>query len=180
MNGEEILEENPVYSSSTIDFVRIATEYCKQLEQLEDTSQEAFADVMLRLLPMVYFKAMVLPEVTEVMGYNEPAVTEEDYNFIRNNIARVMGSNDDFLDTFVEDFKFSEQPVLQTISENLADIYQCLRDFVETFRSEMEESMHIALFDTREQFFLSWGQKLLNALRALHDVRYGNLKQSYQ
>ena len=180
MNDEEFLEENPVYNSSTIDFVTVATEYCKQLEQLEEVSQESFLDIMLRLLPMVYFKATTLPEVQDVMGYNEPAVTEDDYNFVRSNVARIMGSNDDFLDTFVEDFKYSEHPVLQTISENLADIYQCLRDFVETFRSEMEESMHIALFDTKEQFYLSWGQKLLNAMRALHDVKYGSLKQSFQ
>lgn len=175
MNSEELLGENLIYSPATIDFVTIATEYCKQLEQLEGSSQESFADIMLRLLPMVYFKATMLPEIPEVMGYNEPAVTEDDYNFVRNNIARVMGSNDDFLETFVEDFKYSEQPILQTVSENLADIYQCLREFVETFRSGAEEAMHIALFDTREQFLLSWGQKLLNALRALHDVRYGKL-----
>ena len=177
MNSEEIFEENPVYNSATIDFATIATEYCKQLEQLDGTSQEKFVDVMLRLLPMIYYKAMILPEVSEVMGYNDPAVTEDDYNFIRYNVARVMGSNDDCLETFVEDFRYSEQPILQTISENLADIYQCLREFVETFRSEAEESMSIALFDTKEQFYLSWGQKLLNALRAIHDVKYGSLKQ---
>ena len=172
MHSEELIEDNVLYAANTIDFVKIATEYCKQLEQLENTEQETFCDIMLRLLPMLYYKATMLPEISEVMGYNEPAVTEEDYNFVRNNVARVMGSNDDFLDTFVEDFKYSEHPVLQTVSENLADIYQCLRELVETFRTEAEESMHIALFDTQEQFHLSWGQKLLNALRALHDVNF--------
>ena len=174
MNYEESLGDNLIYDKNTIDFVTIATEYCKQLEQLENTEQTTFVEIMLRLLPMIYLKATTLPQIPEVMGYNEPAVTEDDYNFVRNNIARIMGSNDDFLDTFVEDFKYSEQPVLQTISENLTDVYQSLRELVESFRKGSEEAMHIAIFDAHEQFSISWGQKILNALRALHDIKYGN------
>lgn len=75
-----------------------------------------------------------------------------------------------FLDVFVEDFKYSEHPVLCTVSENLADIYQQLRELVETFRDGYEESMQVALFETIDEFKMQWGQKLLNALRAIHDV----------
>jgi nitrate/nitrite-specific signal transduction histidine kinase len=72
----------------------------------------------------------------------------------------------------VEDFKYSEQPILCTISENLADVYQALRNLLEIFRSNYEDAMQVALYDTVEEFKLYWGQTLLNALKALHDVRF--------
>lgn len=165
-------ENNYLYSQRVLDFITISTEFCKYLEQCEDKSLENFTSVMRGLLPMLYLKTILIGNVTEVAGWNEKKLTEEDYNFIRSNIARLMGDKDDFLDVFVADFKYSEHPVLCTISENLADIYQQLRELVETFREGYEESMQVALYETIEEFKLQWGQKLLNALRAIHDASF--------
>ena len=98
--------------------------------------------------------------------------SKDDYNYVRSGVAAILAEKDDYLDVFVEDFKYSEQPILCTISENLADIYQALRNLLEVFRSNYEDAMQVALFDTVEDFKLYWGQTLLNALKALHDVRF--------
>lgn len=166
------MEEKVVYSRPVIDFITISTEYCRQLEQCGETERESFIGVMLNLLPMLYLKANMTGEIPEEMGYNELKVTEEDYNFVRSNISRLLGANDDYLDVFAKDFKYSDQPVLQTISENLADIYQILRDLVEVFRNGYEEAMTVALYEALDEFHIQWGQKLLGALRALHDIKY--------
>ena len=162
-----------ILTSPVIDFIKVSTEFCRFLEQEQLPERAEFCRVMRGLLPMIYLKATLidLPE-RESDGYNPAAVTEQDYDFIRGRVSRVMGGNDDFLDTFVEDFKFSETPVLCTISENLADIYQQLRDMAEICRDGDEESIAVALHDVHDDF-PEWGQKLLNALRALHDVNYG-------
>ena len=162
-----------ILTSPVIDFIKVSTEFCRFLEQEQLPERAEFCRVMRGLLPMIYLKATLidLPE-RESDGYNPTAVTEQDYDFIRGRVSRVMGENDDFLDTFVEDFKFSETPVLCTISENLADIYQQLRDMAEICRDGDEESIAVALHDVHDDF-PEWGQKLLNALRALHDVNYG-------
>ncbi|MBR1732988.1 MAG: DUF5063 domain-containing protein [Alloprevotella sp.] len=165
-----------IYAPDVLDFIRVATEYCKQLEQCEGEQRGRFMDVMLRLLPMLYLKVSMLHDQSETAGYNEAKVTEEDYNYIRACVAGVMGERDDYLDVFVEDFRYSDQPVLQTVSENLADVYQALRDLVEIFREGHEESMQVALSETLERFQLYWGQTLLNALRALHDAKYGGVQ----
>ncbi len=94
---------------------------------------------------------------------------------MRSSVAAILGIHDDFLEVFVEDFKYSEQPVLCTVSENLADIYQQLRELVEAFREGYDESMEVALYETVDEFRLQWGQKLLNALRALHDLKSSSL-----
>ena len=167
-------EDNFIYSRSVLDFVTVCTEYCKFLEQPTTSERQKFIDIMRGLLPMLYLKASLLHDIPEEPGFNEPCVTEEDYNFIRNNVARIMSDRDDYLDTFVEDFKYSDQPVLCTISENLADVYQIVRELVEAFRGGYEESMQVAIAEALSEFELQWGQKLLNALRALHDVRFSN------
>ncbi len=165
--------EKLIYSQKVLDLVTLSVEYCKQVEQCRTMERERFIDVMRGLLPMLYLKASLLGEVGESMGYNEPCVTEADYDYVRHSVAAVMGDRDDYLDVFVEDFKYSDRPVLQTVSENLADIYQTLRDFAEVFRGGHDEAMETALFDVMDAFGTAWGQKLLNALRALHDSRFG-------
>ena len=166
------MEESQIYSPKTLEFITVASEYCKALEHCREFEQHEFIDVMRNLLPMVYLKVSLIGEIEEADGYNEPKVTEDDYNYVRSGVAAVLAEKDDYLDVFVEDFKYSEQPILCTISENLADIYQALRNLLEVFRSNYEDAMQVALYDTVEDFNLYWGQTLLNALKALHDVRF--------
>lgn len=166
-------EEKYIYSRPVLDFITVSTEYCKYLESCRGEARSRFVDVMRGLLPMIYLKASLLSEVPEEPGYNEPCVTEEDYNYIRSAVSVIMAERDDYLDVFVADFKYSEEPVLRTVSEDLADVYQALRELVEAFRGGHEEAMLVALYEAQQQFQLSWGQTTLNALRALHDAKYG-------
>ena len=163
--------EKIVYSPSVLELITVATEYCRTLEQCRTENRSRFLQVMRGLLPMVYLKMTWLPAMPEdETGWNEHRVTEEDYEYVRQGVASLLGESDTFLDVFVEDFRYSENPVLCTISENLADVYQQLRELVETFRQGYEESMEVALAECTAEFKLQWGQKLLNALRAIHDV----------
>ena len=99
------------------------------------------------LLPMLYLKATLINDVPEVAGWNEKKLTESDYEYIRSSVARIMGDKDDFLDVFVEDFKYSEHPVLCTVSENLADIYQKLRELTSLkCNGDKNYSMHYVPF----------------------------------
>lgn len=162
--------DNYLYSQPVLDFVRVSTEFCKVVEQCREQPFADFTRVMRALLPMVYLKMTLLDAVPDAMGWNEKKLTEDDYNFVRANVAAAMADKDDFLDTFVDDFKYSDQPLLCTVSENLADIYQQLRELVETFRAGYEDAMAVALSECAEEFRASWGQKLLGALRAIHEV----------
>ena len=125
---------------------------------------------MQRLLPMIYLKATMVEEVEEGIGYVDPAVTEEDYEYIRTQIAAIMRDADDYLDVFVESFRYSDALVVCTVSESLADVYQALRNMIEAFRSEIDEAIEVALFDCLEDFKLRWGQLILGATRAIHEL----------
>jgi hypothetical protein len=102
----------------------------------------------------------------------EQLVTEADYNAVRDTAARIMGEQDDYLDVFVEDMKYSAEPIRKNISEDLADIYQSVRNFVGIYKMGLEDTMYGALSEVAADFRLSWGQTLVNTLRAIHDVKY--------
>ena len=57
------------------------------------------------------------------------------------------------------------------MSEDLADIYLALKNFVQTYLIGLEENMYEAVAEVRNAFVLYWGQTLTNDMRALHRVR---------
>lgn len=166
-------ESQVIFDRNVVEFVTVAAEFCKFLEQAENNKRKSFVDTSLKLLPLLYLKASMLPHC-DMMGDEAPEnyVTEETYEVLRMNLAGVMGDKDDYLDVFVSDMKYSDQPITRYISEDLADIYQDIKDFIFVFKLGLNETMHDALAICEENFALYWGQKLVNTLRALHEVRY--------
>lgn len=151
----------------------MSAEYCKWVEQAEGTPRKKLVEVALKLLPLLYLKASMLP-ACEMMGDEAPEtfVTEEGYEVVRLTLAEIMAERDDYLDVFVSDMKYSDQPITRYISEDLADIYQDLKDFICVFQLGLNETMNDSLAICQENFRLYWGQKLVNTLRALHEVYY--------
>ena len=62
----------------------------------------------------------------------------------------------------------------------LADIYQPIKDFICVFQLGLEHTMNDSLAICRELFAEFWGQRLVNVMRALHDVKYRQLSHSSQ
>ena len=158
-----------VYAPVVLDFVAIGVEFCSFLEKMEVKSRPEWAQAMLRILPLLYVKATLLPTV-EVLGDQmaEVFVKEQDYMLIANQVASVLAEEDVYLDVFVEDMKYSDRPVSSLVSEDIADIYQDIRNFVSVYQHGLEETMLFALNDVAENFRAYWGQKLVNVLRPLH------------
>ena len=166
-------DKHIVYAPITLDFVKISVEFCTFLEKMEVLSREEWIKGMLRILPLLYVKATLLPKV-EVLSdeMSEVFVTEQDYMLISNHVASVVGEEDVYLDVFVEDMKYSDRPVSSFVSEDIADIYQDIRNFVSVYQHGLEEAMIYALNDITTNFRLYWGQKLVNVIRPLHSLVY--------
>lgn len=163
----------PIFDVGTVEFVTVAAEFCASLERSAEMHPSVFVDRILKLLPLVYLKASLLPEC-EPLDDTEPEtfVTETDYEHLRGMIAELLGSDDDYLEVFLDDMAFSDTPIKQEISEGLADIYQPLKDFVCVYRLGFDRTMNDALWRCREQFASYWGRTLVNVMRALHNVKY--------
>ena len=174
-------ENQVIYDRKTLEFVAVALECCAFLETASQHAPRTFADRAVKILPLLYLRATLLPEAVdeaeaedaEEAGEAERFVTEAAYEDVRCRIAALLGEHDAFLDTFHPDMQYSDAPVAAAISECLADVYQDLGDFTASFRRENEAVMRQALSICRENFRIYWGQQLLNALKALHGVRFG-------
>ena len=165
-----------LYDRNTLEFVTVALEFCGLMETAVKHSLFSFVDKAVKILPLLYLKATLLPVAGELDEESEPEqfITENTYEAIRCRTADLLGEYDTFLETFHPDIQYSDTPVVATISENLADIYQDLGNFAALFRQENELVMEQALCACEENFRLYWGQKLLNALKALHTVRFSD------
>ena len=166
--------EGVIYSNHTIDFVKIALEFCSLVENVRKNHKEDFIDQGVKILPMLYLKASFVPPIEEEYdSYLESGVVEEMYARVQNGIACLLGNDDLFLETFHPDMQYSDTPIVATVSENLADIYQDIGNFISVFKHAQKETMNDSLAVCIEAFKEYWGQKLVNALRALHYLKYG-------
>lgn len=173
------MEENNsqvIFDKNAVEFVTVAAEFCGFMERVSDMKRRDFVDKSLKLLPLLYLKASLLP-ACERMEESDPEtfVTETDYEVVRSSVASLLGEYDDFLEVFLDDMAYSDTPIHQNISECLADIYQPLKDFICVFQLGLGQTMNDSLAICRELFAEFWGQRLVNVMRALHDVKYRQL-----
>ena len=169
MNGREDI----VFSRNTVEFVTVAAEFCAYIERSNEHDRKDFVDTLLKLLPLLYIKAQMLPNEEKITDEDmEDFVTEDSYEVLRMTIYDLLADKDSYLDVFVADMKYSDTPVTKSISEDLADIYQDVKNFVCLFQLGINETMHDAIIECNEHFREYWGQTLVNTLRALHDIRY--------
>ena len=165
-----------VYARDSIEFVTVAVQYCAYLENFEKITQEDITDKLTKILPLLYLKASLVPE-TDNVNDEEPevTVTEGDYAYISGKLYEVFGKDDAYLEVFMQDMKYSETPIGASISEDLADIYQDLKNFITIYERGITENMNDALYVCTENFKIYWGQKLVNVLRALHSLKYSSI-----
>jgi len=92
-----------IFDKNVAEFVTVAAEYCLFMENVGDKKRDQFIDTLLKVLPLLYVKAALLPEVMP-MSYEdlETCVTEEDYAVISQRISKLMADMDDYLDVLLK------------------------------------------------------------------------------
>lgn len=167
------LSEQPIYSHDVIEFVQVAVQFCGQLEQAESQSRSELIETLLKLMPLLYLKAQLLPKV-ESNGTFLPdeQVTEQDYEYVRQGVYSLLASDDEYLDVSYDEMMQTDETRWKSISENLADIYQPVRNFLATYQQGVEDCMYDALWQVQDQFELFWGEALVDSLRRLHRLQY--------
>lgn len=168
------MDKKEIYAKNVVEFATVAKEYCVLMENIDKYSKADFIKVSARFLPFLYIKASVLPEnmATILDGDLEETVDEFMYEDVRKKIRRKLTSHDEYLEVFKDDMARSEEPIPANISEDMADIYQDVRNFCDQYRLGIDEIQNDAIVAVSEKFRNYWGQRLCNALRALHSALY--------
>ncbi|WP_320053683.1 DUF5063 domain-containing protein [uncultured Acetobacteroides sp.] len=162
-----------IYSKNVVEVVTLAKEYTAFLERAGEYEQYEFLIHAQKLLPLIYLKGCLLPDVEQLFDEEvEKFVSETDWTYIRNNVAELLGDRDDFYEVYTEKLFDTEGGEQLSISETLADIYQDLKDFLELYRFGNEECINDALYELKNSFTEYWGYKSVIALKAIHRAIY--------
>ena len=164
---------DPVYSHNVIEFVAVANEFCKYAEHASELKEGEMLKILQRLLPLLYIKASFLPVFEPYFeDENEKFVTEADWYRIQEAFKKQFGIADDYLEVFDDRFRESEAPIPSSLAENMADIYQDIKNFLLLYQTGTREVMNDALWECKMNFENIWGQKLVNSMRAIHHFIY--------
>ena len=169
------MKENskPVYSRSVIEFVAVANEFCKYLERSDELKGDELLKILQRILPLMYIKASLLPELQPFFeDGNEKFVTEEQWERLHAALNGKFGTADDYQEVFDLNAADAGGAIVASISENMTDIYQDIKDFLLLYQTGSSEVMNDAVWECRLSFENHWGQKLVNSLRAIHSFIY--------
>jgi len=165
-----------VYSKNVVEFVTVANEYCSAIENVSKLSAEANVQKLQKLLPLLYLKAAILPKTERLLEEElEKYISELDYNLLLEKWLQLLGENDGYYEVFDPNIQFGQEKVTASVSENLLDIYQDLKNFLISYSIGNEELMNDALYECNFHFEEFWGQELVNVLRAVHMLVYADI-----
>ena len=171
MQEEPSSLHNYVYSSEMVGFVTVSNAFCMFVEQSNEMDGKVFIEQSLKLLSGVYAALMNLGKTEPVFETaGEHTVTEQDWSAVYQRISILLGSHNDILRPAEDDEFDRSDLVTHTISEDMADLFQELRDFTSIYSRGIEELMNDAAWDLKERFAEHWGKKLLRSLMALHEL----------
>ncbi|MDE5871961.1 MAG: DUF5063 domain-containing protein [Muribaculaceae bacterium] len=158
-----------------INLVALSAEYCSTVETSRETELKELVETLLGQLPRIYYEFHDI-DAGESASLEDWGVgvsdhlDEEQYESVRMQLAAAFGEEDTYLETFEKDMKYSDTPIATTISENLADLYQPLYNFVVEVRESEGENLEEAYMACKEGFWEYWSQTLCNVLRALNAI----------
>ncbi len=148
MTEENSHLHNYVYSSEMVDLVTISNSFCQFLEQIEGEDGKAFIKQSVKQLSEVYASIVKLEEANPVFeSAGESAVSEQDWSAVYQRILLLLGAHNDILRQAEDDEFDRSELVTHTISEDMADVYQELRDFTAIYSRGLEELMNDAAWD---------------------------------
>lgn len=166
-----------VYSRNVVEFATVAKEFCSFLENCNQLNPKIFVSTTSKLLPLLYYKATLLPKTEPVYDEgNEQFVSELDYRLLESRIEDILGPHNDFLEIHDKRADENDGQFTVSIAEYLADIYQDLKNFTMRYHVGNTDVMNDAVWECRENFGEFWGIRLVNLIRAFHILEFSNIE----
>ncbi|MFH1297488.1 MAG: DUF5063 domain-containing protein [Bacteroidota bacterium] len=168
MKSDPAGREAVVKSRQVVEMLTVANDFTLFIEKAEEYTREQILIYLQRVFPVIYLKASLLPEikVTDEDAI-EHYVTEEQWETIFNSVRQKLGEED--LYHFIDLHEKTQQDALRaSISENTADIYQDLKDFLLLIQKPQLTFRENAVRECRDLFQTHFGYRLVNCHTAIH------------
>jgi len=172
---EEVYME-PVYSQHVLELIRLGHEYCLFVEKADQYGKEETISFIHKLFPMLYMKGLLLPDIPiDPTESGERFVTEEEWESVFNTLRNKLDEKDEFWAVDPE-ISGGNEAVKLSLAENMADIYQDMKDFIMSYQRHSRAAKELAVTECKEWFTGRWGKRIAETTHYLHHLLF-TLKQ---
>ena len=92
-------KDSIIMNRDVVEFVTVSVEFCAFLEKFEKITRREMAGYMLKVLPLIYIKATLLPKIDAIgMGEVESFVKEDDYEAVRSYVSVNFAAHDTYVE----------------------------------------------------------------------------------
>ncbi|PLX01368.1 MAG: hypothetical protein C0595_15100 [Marinilabiliales bacterium] len=165
--------KNDITISKTIlEMVTVANEYCHYLDTSEKKSKKGVLDFVNRICPLLYLKGSLLPDIeVEDPDANERFVTAENWETVFTLLRDKFVKDDEFW--FIDPQHVNEdEPLKASLAENLADLYQDMKDFILLYQKNTYAARQNAIAECKRLFESHWGYRIANIMPKVHHLLY--------
>lgn len=157
---------------AVMEMLTVANEYCHFMEHTEEKSLPDLLEFAHRILPLLYLKGSLLPELEVAHPEaNERFITEENWQDIFTALREKFGEKDEYW--LIDPLYINEtEPLKASISEHLTDIYQDMKDYILLFQKNTFPARENAIAELKKLFGSHWGYKIGNISTRIHHLIY--------
>jgi len=160
--------EDITLTKPILEMVTVANEYCHFIDNCEKNSKKGILEFINRIAPLLYLKGSLLPEITvEDPDANERFVTSENWETVFTTLRDKFGKDDEF---WVIDPQYinETEPLKASLAENLADLYQDMKDLIMLFQKNTYGARQNAVNECRNLFATHWGYRITTIMSKIH------------
>lgn len=168
-----------VSSKNVLEMFTVATEFCIFTESAGKYDIQDIMQYYQKILPLLYLKGSMLNSDEPEDNYAaEKYVTETEWESVFSVFREKSGNSDEYL---VKGQSETGEDMLinASFSENIADIYQDMKDFILLYGKHSYDGKSSAVYLCSELFKSRWGRIIPDALKHLHEMMYEIEKDNY-
>ena len=160
--------EDPTIAKPVIEMLTVANEYCLFFEKAASYKTAEILDYYHKIAPLLYLKGAILPDLPlNNEAHNERYVTEEEWETVFKELREKFGKIDVY---YIHDHNFDS--VEASLADNMADIYQDMKDFVMLYQKNIQIARQNAIANLSSQYRWRWGPAAIQALGAVHQLLF--------
>jgi hypothetical protein len=161
-------------AKSVIEMATVANEFCYFFDTIEKKDKQVILDFIQRILPLLYLKGTLLPNISpEYPEANERFVTEEQWEKIFTTLREKFARDDEF---WIIDPQYinETEPLKASLSENITDIYQDMKDFIMLMQKNNLPARENAISECKNLLANHWGYRIGNIFTQVHHLIHFN------
>lgn len=157
-------------SKQVLEMITVAHDFCLFTESVKGKTLKDLAGYYQKVLPLLQIKGALLPDIkVSDNSANEKYVTEEHWQEVFMALEGIFDKEDKYW--------FPDQNndlIKESLADNLADIYQDMKDFVVLFQDSRLAAKENAVADLRRLFAVHWGLRTTKAAYKIHLTLFNN------